>query len=159
MRPGRDRTLSPCICSQTCICNPTRYRLRCETPLSHEMNDSSGVSKVNSICVYIRPKHFLFSVTLTTLIFWGLLFMPPCPQRNFWRHIVIALSVSPSVPLRVRFISPLFFEVGIPILICGYILGWRSVAYHFRVPVTLNFTSDLVFRIIVSGAYLLYYLR
>ena len=31
------------------------------------------------------------------------------------------------------------------------------MAYHFRVTVTL--TSDLVFRIIVSGAYLLYYLR
>ena len=29
--------------------------------------------------------------------------------------------------------------------------------YHSRVTVTL--TSDLVFRIIVSGAYLLYYLR
>ena len=29
--------------------------------------------------------------------------------------------------------------------------------YNFRVTVTL--TSDLVFRIIVSGAYLLYYLR
>ena len=81
------------------------------------------------------------------------------------RHIVIALSVRPSVhqlirpsvPLRVRCISPRFFEVGIPNLVCGYILGWWSVAYHFRVTVTL--TSDLVFRIIVSGAYLLYYLR
>ena len=31
------------------------------------------------------------------------------------------------------------------------------MAYHFRVTVTL--TSDLVFRIIVSGAYLLYDLR
>ena len=51
----------------------------------------------------------------------------------------------------------IFFEVGIPNLVCGYILGWRSVAYHFWVTVTL--TSDLVFRIIVSGAYLLYYLR
>ena len=29
--------------------------------LSHEMNVSSGVSKVNSIYVYIMPKHFLFS--------------------------------------------------------------------------------------------------
>ena len=38
-------------------------------------------------------------------------------------------------------------------------MGWRSVAYHFRVTVTLIMTSDLVFRIIVSGAYLLYYLR
>ena len=60
---------------------------------------------------------------------------------------------------RVRSISPIFFEVGIPNLVCGYILGWRSVAYHFRVTLTLTLTSDLVFRIIVSGAYLLYYLR
>ena len=36
-------------------------------------------------------------------------------------------------------------------------LGMGGVAYHFRVTVTL--TSDLVFRIMVSGAYLLYYLR
>ena len=43
-------------------------------------------------------------------------------------------------------------------LVCGYILGWRSVAYHFRVTVTLNLTFDLVFEIFVSGAYLLYYL-
>ena len=35
--------------------------------------------------------------------------------------------------------------------------GW-SVAYHFRVTVTLTLTSDLVFIIIMSGAYLLYYL-
>ena len=87
-----------------------------------------------------------------------------CPQRNFGRHLVIALSVRPSARpsvrpsrFRVRSISPIFFEVGIPNLVCGYILGWRSVAYHFRVTVTL--TSDLVLRIIVSGAYLLYYLR
>ena len=57
-----------------------------------------------------------------------------CPQRNFGRHIVIALSVRPSVcpsRFRVRSISPIFFEVGIPNLVCGYILGWGSVAYHF----------------------------
>ena len=77
---------------------------------------------------------------------YNFLFMPPkeiCP------------SVSPSV----RFISPLLFEVGIPNLVCEYILGWQSVAYHFRVTVTMNSTSDLDFRIIVSGAYLLFYLR
>ena len=53
------------------------------------------------------------------------------PQRNFRRHIVIALSVRPcvrpcvrpSVPLRVRCISPIFFEVRIPNLVCGCILG------------------------------------
>ena len=115
------------------------------------MNVSSGVSKVNSIYVYIRPKHFLFSVTLTILIFWGLLFMPPMELWEAYSN----RTVRPSVPLCVRFISPLFFEVGIPILVCGYILGWQSVAYHFRVTVTFNLTSDLVFRIIVSGAYLI----
>ena len=57
----------------------------------------------------------------------------------------------------VRSISLIFFEVGIPNLVCICILGWGSVTYHFRVTVTL--TSDLVLMIIVSGAYLLYYLR
>ena len=33
------------------------------------------------------------------------------------------------------------------------------MAYHFRVTVTLILTSDLVFSIIVSGAYLQYSLR
>ena len=87
-----------------------------------------------------------------------------CLQRNFGGggHIVIALSVRLSVcpsRFRVRSISPIFFEVGISNLVCICILGWRSVAYHFGVTLTLNLTSDLVFRIIVSGAYLLYYLR
>ena len=51
----------------------------------------------------------------------------------------------------------MFFEVGIPNLVCICILGWRSVTYHFWVTVTL--TPDLVLIIIVSGAYDLYYLR
>ena len=42
----------------------------------------------------------------------------------------------------------MFFEVGIPNLVCGCILGWQSVAYHF--PVTVSLTSDLDFRIIMS---------
>ena len=57
----------------------------------------------------------------------GIYVMFLCPQRNFGRHIVIALSVRVSVrvsvPLRVRCISPIFFEVGIPNLVCGCILG------------------------------------
>ena len=85
--------------------------------------------------------HFQVTVTLTLTSDLGL--------------IVIIMSVCPSVPLRVRCISPIFFEVGIPNLMCGCILGCRSVAYHFRVTVTLTLISDLVFRIIVSGAYLL----
>ena len=34
-------------------------------------------------------------------------------------------------------------KVGIPNLVCGCILVWRSAVYHLRV--TLNLTSDLVF--------------
>ena len=88
------------------------------------------------------------------------IFMPPKELWEAYSNRTVRPSVSPSVHpsrFRVRSISPKFFEVGIPNLVCGYIFGWRSVAYHFGVTVTL--TSDLVLRIIVSGAYLLYYLR
>ena len=47
----------------------------------------------------------------------------------------------------------ILFEAGISNLVCGCILGWRSVAYHNCVTVTLNFTSDRVPRnCIESGA-------
>ena len=75
-------------------------------------------------------------------------------QKELW-EAYSNRTVRPS-RFRVRSISPMFFAKGIPNLVCGYILGWRSVAYHFQVTVTLNLTSDLVFRIIMSGAYLLY---
>ena len=78
------------------------------------------------------------------------------PPKELW-EAYSNCTVRPSVPLCVRCISPRFFEIRIPNLVCGYILGWQSVAYHFQVTVTL--TSDLVFRIIMSGAYLFYYLR
>ena len=94
------------------------------------------------------------------------IFMPPKELWEAYSNSTVRPSVSPSVRqsvrpsrFRVRSISPIFFEVGIPNLVCGYILGWWSVTYHFQVYVTLTLTSDLVFRIIVSGAYLLYYLR
>ena len=89
-------------------------------------------------------------------------FMPPKELWEAYSNRTVRQSVRPSVRpsrFRVRSISPIFFEVGIPNLVCGCILGWRSVAYYFQVTVTLTLTSDLVFRIIVSGAYLLYYLR
>ena len=57
----------------------------------------------------------------------------------------------------VRSTTLIFFELGIPYLVCGCILEQRSVMYHVRVTVTL--TSDLVFRVIMSKAYLLFYLR
>ena len=61
---------------------------------------------------------------------------------------------------RVRSISLILFEVGISNLVCGCILGWRSVAYQNWVTVTLNLTSDLVSRnCIESRTYLLYSVR
>ena len=86
--------------------------------------------------------------------------MPPKELWEAYSNCTVRPSIRPSVRpslFCVRSISPVFFEVGISNLVCGYILGWRSVTYHFWVTVTL--TSDLVFRIIMSGAYLLYYLR
>ena len=77
---------------------------------------------------------------------------------SFYSNHTVRPSFRPS-----RFVSgayllysPIFFEVEIPNLICGCILGWWSVAYHFWVTVILTLTSDLAFRIIV---YLLYYLK
>ena len=102
-----------------------------------------------------------YDPTLVELIS-NFFFMPPKELWEAYSNRTVRLSVRPSVRpsrFRVRSISPILFEVGIPNLVCGYILGWRSVAYHFWVTVTLTLTSDLVFRIIVSGAYLLYYLR
>ena len=39
-------------------------------------------------------------------------------------------------------------------MVCGCILGWPSVAYYFKVTVTL--TSDLVFKTIMFRAFSLY---
>ena len=89
------------------------------------------------------------------------------PPKELW-EAYSNRTVRPSVPLPVRCISPIFFEVGIPNLVCGCILGWQSVAYHYWVTVTLTLTSDLAFIVVtmsvrlsrfVSGAYLLYSLR
>ena len=48
----------------------------------------------------------------------------------------------------------ILFELGIPNLVCGCILGmgWQSVMYQFC-------DLDLFSAIIVSGAYLIYYLK
>ena len=123
-------------------------RVQCISPIFFEV----GIPNLVCGCILEwRSVAYHFWVTVTLTLTSDLVF------------IVITMSVRPSVPpsvpLRVRCISPIFFEVGNPNLMCGCILGWRSVAYHFWVTVTLTLTSDLVFRIIVSGEYLLYYLR
>ena len=121
-------------------------RVRCISPIFFEV----GIPNLVCGCILGWQSvayHFQVAVTLTSDLVFIVITMSIRP------------SVRPSVPLRVRCISPIFFEVGIPNLMCGCILGWQSVTYHFRVTLTMTLTSDLVFRIIVSGAYLLYYLR
>ena len=118
-------------------------RVRCISPIFFEV----GIPNLKCGCILgWRSVEYHFQVMLTMTLTSDLVFIVITMS--------VRLSVHPSVPLRVRCISPIFFEVGIPNLMYGCILGWRYVAYHFRVTVTL--TSDLVFRIIVSEAYLLY---
>ena len=60
------------------------------------------------------------------------------------RHIVITLSVCPECPFTTCLEHiPIFFEVRIPNLMCGCIVGLQSVAYRFGVSVTLTLTSVL----------------
>ena len=71
------------------------------------------------------------------------------------RHCVVSLSknINPSLVLiQHRKTRPFITERLLMLMVFGCIFGWRSV-YHFRVTVTL--ISDLVFRIFVSGAYLI----
>ena len=46
----------------------------------------------------------------------------------------------------------ILFELGIPNLVCGCILGWQSVMYQFC-------DLDPISTIIMSGAYLIYNFR
>ena len=78
---------------------------------------------------------------------------------SFSGHCDLDLDLWPSFKnYCVGSISLIFFEVGIPNMRCECIIGWQSVTYHFEVTVTMTLTSDLVCRIIMSGAYFLYYL-
>ena len=66
----------------------------------------------------------------------------------------MTLNLTSDLVSRNWCISPIFFEIGIPNLVCKCILGCLSVTNYFWVTVTL--TSDLVLRIIVSRACLFY---
>ena len=74
--------------------------------------------------------------------------MPPKELWEAYSNHNVCKSVRPtSCPVHIF----IFFEVGIPNLVCGCILGWQNVAYHFRVTVTLTLTSDLVFIVITMS--------
>ena len=56
----------------------------------------------------------------------------------------MTLNLTSDLVSRNWCISPIFFEIGIPNLVCKYILGCLSVTNYFWVTVIL--TSDLVFK-------------
>ena len=58
--------------------------------------------------------------------------------------VTVTLNLTSDLVSRNCCISPIFFEIGIPNLVCKCILGCLSVTNHFWVTVTL--TSDLVFK-------------
>ena len=80
----------------------------------------------------------------------------------FHFQVTVTLTLTADLVFRkiVSIAYLILFEVGISNLVCGCILGCRSVVYHNWITVTLNLTSDLVSRnCIESYAYLLYSLR
>ena len=97
----------------------------------------------------------LFEVGISNLVCGCILGWQSVTYQN-WVTVTLNLTSDPvSWKLHwVWCISPIFFEIGIPNLVCKCILGWGGVTCQFWVTVTL--TSNLVLRIIVSGAYLLY---
>ena len=56
----------------------------------------------------------------------------------------MTLNLTSDLVSRIWYISPIFFEIGIPNLVCKCILGCLSVTNYFLVTVTL--TSDPVFK-------------
>ena len=58
--------------------------------------------------------------------------------------VTVTLNLTSDLVSRNCCISPIFFEIGIPNLVCKCILGCLSVTNHFWVTVSL--TSDLVFK-------------
>ena len=58
--------------------------------------------------------------------------------------VTVTLNLTSDLVSRNCCISPIFFEIGIPNLVCKCILWYLSVTNHFWVTVTL--TSDLVFK-------------
>ena len=70
----------------------------------------------------------------------------------FWVTVTLTSDLVLMIILSGAYL--ILFEIGIPNLVCGCILGWWSVMCYLRITVTLTF--DLVFRIIKSRAYSLY---
>ena len=102
----------------------------------HNQNEKKPRAIIESVVLqlleFANIPCLFFTVCGWIVAFPGLVFMPP---KELWE------AYSNRTGRLSRFVSgayPIFFEVGIPNLVCGCILGWRSVPYHFRVNVTLT---------------------
>ena len=81
----------------------------------------------------------VFSDVIRCNLDWN--FMGFYAPKVDWEHIVFnCLSIRPN---RVRSISPILLEVGIPYLVGPFTLGSQSVPYCFLVTVTLTLASVL----------------
>ena len=75
----------------------------------------------------------------------------PSVAYQFWVTVTLTSDLVFRIIMFGAFLY-ISFELGIPNLVCGCILGWQSVMYQFC-------DLDLISTIIVSGAYFIYHLR
>ena len=92
----------------------------------------------------------LFEVGILNLVY-GCFLGWPNVAYHFWVTVTLTSELIFRIIMFGAFCS-ILFELGIPNLVYGRIFGWQSVMYQFC-------DLDLISRIILSGAYLIYYLR
>ena len=81
----------------------------------------------------------------------GCTFGSPSVAYQFWVTVILTSDLVFRIIMFGAFF-PILFELDVPNLVYGCIFGWQSVMYQLCDP-------DLISTIIVSGAYLIYYLR
>ena len=101
---------------------------------------------VSRMCI----KSSAFEVAIPLLV-CGCILGWPSVAYHFWVTVTLTSDLFFRIIMCRTFLSKLF-ELGIPNVVCGCILGWQSVMYQFC-------DLNLVSRLLVPGAYLMYYLR
>ena len=91
----------------------------------------------------------IFEVGIPNLV-CGCILGWPSFAYTLWVTVTLNFDLVLEYPCSEHFF--ILYELGILHLVCGCILGWQSVMYQFC-------DLDLISRIILSGAYLVYYLR
>ena len=73
---------------------------------------------------------------------------------TYHNFVTVTLNLTSDLVSRNWCISPIFFKIGIPNLVCKCILGCLSVTNHSCVTVTL--TSDLSFQELLCPEHISY---